>query len=111
ALASTASVTLINDHFTNPTCATSLPSPTTTIAPGAGTPTTTAPGTVTTAAPGVTTTTLGLTVGIVGPPRTGVAPMPANDFPWPAVLLAGVGSLGVTGVLVRRRLRAHGTPR
>lgn len=118
ALARNGSVTLINDHFTTPTCATSLtpPSstPATTIAPGAGVPdavtTSTAPGAGT---PGVsaTTTTLGLTVGVVGPPRTGVAPLPTHNFPWPGVLLAGTAVAATAGVFVRRRMQTHGTPR
>jgi hypothetical protein len=118
ALARNGSVTLINDHFSTPTCATSLAPPTsapsTTIAPGAGAPgavtTSTAPGAGT---PGgsVTTTTLGLTVGVVGPPTTGVAPLPKRGFPWPAVLLAGTGIAATVGVFVRRRMQALGTPR
>ena len=59
---------------------------------------------------GATTTTLGLTVGIVGPPRTGVAPMPKHEFPWPAVLVAGAGGAAMLGVIVRRRQHAR-TPR
>ena len=119
ALARNGSVTLINDHFTAPTCATSLPS-TTTAAPGGVTSSTAAGGGVTsstgpgggvttsTTSPrggGVTTTSLGLTVGIVGPPRTGVAPVPSGTFPWPAVLFAGVAVTATTGVLARRRLQ------
>jgi len=109
ALARNGEVTLINDHFSNPTCATSLPAPATTVAPG-----TTVPGGVvspTTAVggpgAGATTTTLGLTVGIVGPPRTGVAPMPKDEFPWPAVLIAGAGGAAMLGVIVRRRQHAR----
>jgi hypothetical protein len=118
ALARNGEVTLINDHFTNPTCATSLP--TTTTSPNAGAPapgaTTTLPGSATTlpgAGPGVgaTTTTLGLTVGIVGPPVTGVAPLPTHSFPWSAALIAGVSGLTLTGVVVRRRIHVRGTPR
>jgi hypothetical protein len=124
ALARDGSVTLINDHFSAPTCATSLPAPTTTAAPTATTvaPGSTLPGGVTssTAAGGVTpstsgggatTTTLGLTVGIVGPPRTGVAPVPTRDFPWPAVLAVAVGSASIAGVIVRRRLHTPGASR
>ena len=133
ALARTGSVTLINDHFTDPTCATSLPAVTTTSSPSGGVTTSTGPGgvggvttstgpggvgAVTTTVPGggtggggggggVTTTSLGLTVGIVGPPRTGVAPLPAGDFPWAAVLFAGAGLTATAGVLARRRLRVR----
>jgi Ice-binding-like len=121
ALARNGSVTLINDHFTTPTCATSLTPPTstpTTTAPGAGVPggvtTTTAAG----GGPGLpggggsaTTTTFGLTVGIVGPPKTGVAPPATHTFPWPAVLLAGTGVVATTGVLLRRRNQSLDTPR
>ncbi len=111
ALARNGSVTLINDHFTAPTCATSLPT-TTTAAPG-GVTSSTGPGggggvTTSTTSPrggGVTTTSLGLTVGIVGPPRTGVAPLTSGTFPWPAVLFAGVAVTATTGVLARRRLQ------
>jgi hypothetical protein len=126
ALARNGSVTLINDHFTTPTCATSLAPPTTT-APGAGSPTTTTtpgggsgttvPGSATTTVPGSggsgsgsTTTTLGLTVGIVGPPRTGVAPLPTRDFPWPAVMLVGVGSVSTVGLIAKRRMHRHHAP-
>ena len=127
ALARNAGITLINDHFTAPTCATVLPPTTTTALPGAGAPTTTRPGGggVTTStmagsgptvpgggpAGGATTTTLGLTVGIVGPPRTGVAPLPSSkSFPWPALTLLGVSGAATTAVVVRRRLRAAGAP-
>ena len=119
ALARNGAVTLINDHFTNPTCATALP-PTTTTTPNAGAPgpgtSTTVPGSATTlpgggAGGGATTTTLGLTVGIVGPPVTGVAPLPRHTFPWSAAVVAGVGGLALTGVVLRRRLHVRGTPR
>jgi hypothetical protein len=112
ALAQTGGVTLINDTFLNPTCATSVAAPTTVAAPattvpggggGGVSPTTAAAG----PGAGATTTTLGLTVGIVGPPRTGVAPVPAHDFPWTAVLVAGVGGAAMLGVIVRRRQLAH----
>jgi hypothetical protein len=124
ALARNAGITLINDHFTAPTCATVLPPTTTTALPGAGGPTT-VPGGVTTSTiagggtgPGLpgsggpggaaTTTTLGLTVGILGPPRTGVAPLPANHFPWPALILFGVAGATTTGIVLRRRSHAAG---
>jgi Ice-binding-like len=108
ALARNGDVTLINDHFTTPTCATSLPAPTTTVAPAATVPGA-VPTTLPAGTPGVsaTTTTLGLTVGIVGPPQTGAAPMPANDFPWPAVVVAAAGGAAMLGVIVRRRQLAH----
>jgi hypothetical protein len=136
ALARNGSVTLINDHFTPPTCATSLPTtttssiagPATTAPPGLGTTlpgggtTPTLPGggpapTLPGGAPaptlpgsgvpggGVTTTTLGLTVGIVGPPRTGVAPLPPQGFPWPAFAFMGVAVATMTTVSLRRRMR------
>jgi hypothetical protein len=136
ALARTGSVTLINDHFTEPTCATSLPATTTTqggaggvttstAAGGGGFTTSTAPGggggggVTTSTGPGEgggggrggTTTSLGLTVGIVGPPRTGVAPLPAAGFPWPALLFAGVGVTATVGLLARRRLHPRRAPR
>jgi Ice-binding-like len=128
ALAQVGSVTLINDHFTKPTCATSLPT-TTTAAPGGVTSSTAAGGggvttstgpaggggvTTSTTSPqggGVTTTSLGLTVGILGPPRTGVAPLSSRSFPWPAVLFAGVAMTATTGVLARRRLHLRRAPR
>jgi hypothetical protein len=126
ALARNAGITLINDHFTAPTCATVLLPPTTTALPGAGAPTTTLPGgggvTTSTVAGGgtgptvpgggpATTTTLGLTVGIVGPPRTGVAPLPSSkSFPWPALTLLGVAGAATTGFVVRRRLHAGDAP-
>ena len=127
ALARNGSVTLINDHFTAPTCATSLPTTTTspggvtssTAAGGGGVTTSTGPGggggvTTSTTSPvggGVTTTSLGLTVGIVGPPRTGVAPLSSGGFPWPAVLFAGVAVTATTGVLARHRLHLRRVPR
>ena len=128
ALARNGSVTLINDHFTKPTCATSLPT-TTTAAPGGVTSSTAAGGgavttstgpgggggvTTSTTSPrggGVTTTSLGLTVGIVGPPRTGVAPLSSGSFPWPAALFAGVALTATTGVLARRRVQLRRAPR
>ncbi len=110
ALARNGEVTLINDHFTTPTCATAL-APTTTIAPGAGSgsPSTTPGGGTFSTVPGggaggaATTTTLGLTVGLVGPPVTGVAPSPAHEFPWPAATLAGVVGAGTAGLIMKRR--------
>ncbi len=120
ALARNGSVTLINDHFTTPTCATAVTPPTTTApgvgapAPGAGTP---APGAGTPGAgtPGAgipaTTTTLGLTVGIVGPPVTGVAPLPAHEFPWAAVLIAGFGGAATIGLVAKRRMQVRHAPR
>jgi hypothetical protein len=128
ALARTGSVTLINDHFTKPTCATSLATTTSpggvtssTAAGGGGVTTSTGPGggggggvTTSTTSPqagGVTTTSLGLTVGIVGPPRTGVAPLTSGGFPWAAVLFAGVAMTATTGVLARRRLQLRRAPR
>jgi len=115
ALARNGSVTLINDHFTTPTCAPSFTPPSstsTTTAPAAG-----LPGSVTTSTTrgggsvgGVTTTTLGLTVGIVGPPRTGVAPLPTRDFPWPAVLLGATAGAATLAIAARRRRQGRGGP-
>lgn len=108
ALAQTGSVTLIDDTFDAPTCATSLPAPTTTTPapglPGAVTTSTAASG-ITPLPGAATTTTLGLTVGVVGPPRTGVAPLATRSFPWPAVLAFGVGGIATAGVVARRRLQ------
>jgi hypothetical protein len=113
--ARTAAVTLIDDHFTTPTCATSLPTPTTAPAGGSGATTTTiAAGLPGSTAPGSggggsgsgsTTTTLGLTVGIVGPPRTGVAPLPVHSVPWTTVLIVGVGGVASLGMIARRRMQ------
>ena len=102
ALARNGSVTLINDHFTTPTCATSLPDADDDARTGddrrarrpttfpAVSPRSTAPGA------GRSRRRRGARPrrsvsrsGIVGPPRTGVAPLPTHDFPWPAVLFAG----------------------
>jgi len=112
ALARNGAVTLDDDVFTRPSCAAALPAATTTTTTAA--PGTTVPGGVvspTTAAAGpgagATTTTLGLTVGIVGPPRTGVAPLAKHDFPWAAVLVAGAGGAAMLGVIVRRRQHAR----
>ena len=112
ALARNGAVTLDDDVFTRPSCAAALPAATTTTTTAA--PGTTVPGGVvspTTAAAGpgagATTTTLGLTVGIVGPPRTGVAPLAKHDFPWTAVLVAGAGGAAMLGVIVRRRQHAR----
>lgn len=110
ALARNGSVTLIDDHFTNPTCATSL-TPPTTAAPSTPPTSAVAPGsTIPGGAPapgtpgaGATTTTLGLTVGILGPPRTGVAPLSKSHFPWSAVVIIGFGGATVMGLVVRRR--------
>lgn len=114
ALAQTGSVTLIDDTFDAPTCATSLPAPTTTTpAPGlpAAVTTSTAASGIAPVPGGATTTTLGLTVGVVGPPVTGVAPLATRNFPWPAVLLVGVGGIATAGVVVRRRLHLRTLPR
>ncbi len=115
ALARSGDVTLINDHFTNPTCATSLTPPTTT-APGGGSATSTSvPGSG--AFPtlpgaggngtGSTTTSLGLTIGLVGPPVTGVAPLPSHPFPWALVVGVTVAGAAATGIVVRRRGTRH----
>ncbi len=115
ALARNGAVTLINDHFSTPTCATSAAAPTTTTAPGSGggTPGTVpgvggpgagTPGAVPGGGTGATTTTLGLTVGIVGPPVTGVAPLPAHHFPWSIVLVVGFGGAATLGLVVKRRM-------
>lgn len=138
ALARNGSVTLINDHFTRPTCATSLPTtnttaaPTPTIVPGVGaTPPTTVPaggvtattiaaggagigtgtGTGTGTGVGATATTLGLTVGILGPPKTGVAPLSGGSFPWPAMLAFGVLTATTIGVVARRKRHGNGASR
>ena len=115
ALAQTGSVTLIDDTFDAPTCATSLPAPTTTTTPAPGLPgavtTSTAASGITPLPGAATTTTLGLTVGVVGPPRTGVAPLATRNFPWPAVLVFGVGGMATAGVVVRRRLHLRTVPR
>ncbi len=112
ALARNGSVTLINDHFTNPTCATSLTPPTTTapvtpttaVSPGStipgGGP---APSPGAGAGAGATTTTLGLTVGILGPPRTGVAPLTKSHFPWSALMIIAFGGATAMGLVVKRR--------
>ena len=114
ALARNGSVTLINDTFVPPTCATTFtppavgaPAPVTTVAPGATLPGGGLPGSSTTVPGAATTTTLGLTVGIVGPPVTGVAPLPAHRFPWPAVLFVGGAGSAAMGFIVRRRMHAH----
>ncbi len=114
ALARNGSVTLNNDVFTRPSCAAALPAvTTTTTTPAPASTTTTIASGVTTVPPGsgATTTTLGLTVGVVGPPRTGVAPLPKHTFPWPAALIVGAGGFALAGVVVRRRLHARGAPR
>jgi hypothetical protein len=118
ALARNGAVTLDNDVFTRPLCAAGLPAPATTTttaaptgAPGGVTTTTIAGGTGLPGGSATTTTTLGLTVGVVGPPHTGVAPLPTHEFPWPAVLLAGTAVTATAGAIVRRRMRSLGTQR
>ena len=110
ALARNGAVTLDDDTFTSPSCATSPVTTTTTTATSA----TTAPGG---AGPGAGTgdgsgsgTGTGTGTGsgagsgggsgsdvpaVTGPPRTGVAPVAGPSFPWSGAVLAGL--LGVAG--------------
>jgi hypothetical protein len=137
ALARNAAVTLDNDTFTKPTCAlhpstgsTGGSDSTTTGAgttgggtgtgttgngtgtgtPGGGTGTT-GTGTGTTGPDGDTSQTLtrGPGVpGVVGPPRTGAAPLPTEPFPWLTVLFVSLfGGAEMVGTVRRRRLQAR----
>ncbi|MEO6468237.1 MAG: ice-binding family protein [Acidimicrobiia bacterium] len=106
ALARNGAVTLDNDVFTSPTCATSLPATTTTTP---GTPTTGVGGPTPTGGGGTTATpgTPGSGPGVprvTGPPRTGVAPLAA---PSPLIsawtVTGGVGTMAFVAMLMRRR--------
>lgn len=117
ALAQTGEVTLQNDTFVNPTCASSFtpPTPVTTPAttPGGGG----GPGTTPTAGTPGTGTGTGIDTGlgegpgtpISGPPRTGGAPLQSGDgFPWFPLLFVGLAlAAGTTDVVLTRRHRAH----
>ncbi len=123
ALARNGAVTLDNDTFTSPSCATSPVTTTTTTATSA----TTAPGG---SGPGDGTgdgsgsgdgtgTGTGSGAGsgsgggsgsdvpaVSGPPRTGVAPVAGSSFPWSGALLAGLlGIAGSAAVLGARRFQ------
>jgi hypothetical protein len=125
ALARNGSVTLDDDTFTSPLCATSSPVTTTTTAGGGATPgagggtggsssdvttgsgtpgTGTGTGTGTPGAPG--------TPSVVAPPRTGGGPLPGATFPWPGVLFVGALATAGTVAVVRNRRaqQRHLTP-
>ncbi|HLF39845.1 MAG TPA: ice-binding family protein [Acidimicrobiia bacterium] len=123
ALAQTGAVTLDNDTFTRPTCATTttggggiIPgitgtTPVTTTGTTPVTATGTTPVTVpgTTPGPGVPAAGRPDIPGVVGPPRTGAAPMPAGSFPW--LLFVGLfGVAGTVGTLLLRRMHSAAAP-
>jgi hypothetical protein len=121
ALARNGAVTLDNDVFTSPSCATSSATTTTTTATSA----TTAPGGVgsgdgigngsgdgsgngtgTGTGTGTGSGTGSDVPAVTGPPRTGVAPAAASSFPWSGAVLAGLfGVAGCAAVLSLRRPR------
>ena len=123
ALARNGAVTLDNDTFTRPTCATTIPDGGTGTTPGGGTGTTPGGGTGTTPGGGTGTTPGGGgpgvpggsgpgVPGVVGPPRTGAEPLPAESFPWLAVLSVTLfGGAAMVGTVLRRRVHAGGAPR
>jgi hypothetical protein len=79
-----------------PTGTTGTGTPTGTTGPGGGTTTT-----ATHRGPGVP--------GVVGPPRTGAAPLPAEPFPWLAVLFVSLfGGAGMIGTVLSGRVHAGG---
>jgi hypothetical protein len=84
ALARNGSVTLIDDTFTKPTCAT--------------TPTPTA-----------STATAKTATGVVGPPRTGGAPLRRGSSPWLPVAVATLLAAGSLGAVMIRRMHSRGT--
>lgn len=123
ALARNGAVTLDNNVFTSPSCATSSPPTTTTTPGGSGggggagtTPTDSSsdatPGSDT---PGSGSGTPGTSGGpgvpsIVAPPRTGGGPLQSATFPWPGLVFFGVvGTAGVTAVIRHRQARLRGT--
>jgi hypothetical protein len=113
ALARNGAVTLINDVFTRPTCATgTTPTTTPTTTPGAvsTTPGAGLPGATPGAAPGTPGSTPGPgTPGVGGPPRTDAVPVNAGSFPWSAVLFGGLlAAAGTASAIVgRRRMQLH----
>ena len=111
ALARNGAVTLDNDVFTRPTCASTLPVGGT---PGSGGGSAT-PG-ATPAAPG--SGGPGGSGGgsggppVAGPPRTDALPMHTGSSPWSAFLLASLmGGAGVVGVVVNARVHARTSAR
>jgi len=87
--------------------------------PGFPSLTTGAPGSpgvpaLTTGGPGVPVTRTSRGPGVpavVGPPRTGGAPLPEGRFPWTAVLLASLfGGAGTVAVALRRRTHSDVAP-
>ena len=120
ALARNGAVTLLDDVFTKPTCATSLPGSTTTTT--AGSSRSTAPGSGSTTVPGATTvpggsgtSATGSTVAarngaadIAGPPRTDATPLPSRN-PWRSLPLVGSAVALLTALGVGFGRRAHRT--
>lgn len=130
ALARNGAVTLDDDTFTTPGCATSIPTTTTTTT--ATTPTTTASGGGTTAttppgppAAGTPPTGGGTTLrgggtptsngagpgipGVSGPPRTGGGPVSDSDSPWMAIWFGGLLTIGTAEAVIRRRSHLRGS--
>jgi len=117
ALARNGAVTLDNNVFTSPSCATSTPPTTTTTPGGSGgggtgtTPTDATPSSGTTgggAGRGTPGSGSGSPSGpdvpsVVAPPRTGGGPISGDTLPWPALLFFGVIGVGGTVALVRNR--------
>jgi hypothetical protein len=121
ALARNGAVTLDDDVFTSPSCATTPVTTTTTTA----TPATTAPGgagsgngtgsgsgsgngtgTGTGSGAGSGGTGGSDVPAVSGPPRTGVAPVAGSSFPWSGAVMAGLlGAAGCAAVLRLRRPR------
>ncbi len=120
ALARNGAVTLDNDTFTSPACATTPVTTTTTTGStpttvpsgagsgsGSGSASGTGSGTGTGTGTGTDTDSSGGGgSAVAGPPRTGVAPPVAPSFPWSGAVLAGlVGVAGCGAVLGVRRSR------
>jgi hypothetical protein len=86
ALARNGAVTLIDDTFTKPTCATT-PSP----------------------VPAPAAAALPTAAGVVGPPRTGGAPLRRGSSPWLPVAVATLVAAGSLGAVMIRRMHSRGT--
>ncbi len=123
ALARNGAVTLDDDTFIAPGCATSIPPTTTTTTaatpttttPGGGTSATTLPGTSTTGTTpggGTTPPRRGGTPnrspgpgipGVSGPPRTGGGPVSESHSAWLAIWFGGLLAIGTAEAVIRRR--------
>jgi hypothetical protein len=106
ALARTGAVTLINDLFVRPTCATATPTTTPATTPGGGTAAPGSPAAVPGGGSGVPGTGGGPGIPpVVGPPRTGASPYSTRTSLLPELLFVAMIAAGGVLTLGRRRPR------